>query len=161
MNFAIRAFSVLAIMGLVSCSSAPKKDIEPAIPTAVNADENLMGDSDSGRAFGLQTVHFPFDSFTLESEAKATLKSNAEILKNNPNLRIQIEGHCDNRGGIQYNIALGERRANATKKYLIDLDIVGDRMTIISLGKEKPIDPEFNEEAYARNRRSNFVVTSK
>ena len=120
-----------------------------------------MGVSDSGNAMGLQTVHFPYDSFTLDSEGKSVLKSNAEILKSKSSLKIQVEGHCDQRGGIQYNIALGEKRANAAKKYLADIGIKGERVTVVSFGKEKPIDSAETEEAYAKNRRDNFVVTSR
>ena len=119
-----------------------------------------LGDSDSGKAMGLQTVHFPYDSFVLDSEAKSFLASNANIMKDKANLKVQIEGHCDARGGIQYNIALGEKRANSVKKYIVDLGVAGDRITVISFGKEKPVDPGTTEEAYAKNRRGNFVITS-
>ena len=151
----------LAVMA-TGCSSAKKKsDDEGAIPAAASADENVMGDSDSGKAMGLQTVFFPYDSFTLDQKSRSALKANADILKSNENVHIQIEGHCDQRGGIQYNIALGEKRANATMKYLVDLGVAASRMTVISLGKEKPMDLGTSEEAYAKNRRSNFVITSK
>lgn len=155
----------LAVMA-TGCSSAKKKsDDEGAIPAAAAAaaaaDENVMGDSDSGKAMGLQTVFFPYDSFTLDQKSRSALKANADILKSNEKVHIQIEGHCDQRGGIQYNIALGEKRANATMKYLVDLGVAASRMTVISLGKEKPMDLGTSEEAYAKNRRSNFVITSK
>ncbi|MBI2711538.1 MAG: OmpA family protein [Bdellovibrio sp.] len=127
---------------------------------AADANENTAGDSDSGKAMGLETVHFPFDSFTLDSEAQNVLKNNASIMKDKSHLKIQIEGHCDQRGGIQYNIALGEKRANATRKFLTDLGVSHDRMTVISFGKEKLIDTGTSEESYAKNRRSNFVITS-
>ena len=94
------------------------------------------------------------------AEAKTALKANAAILKSNPSLHIQIEGHCDQRGGIQYNIALGERRAISTMHFLEDRGVSAGRITTISYGKERPIDPAENEEAYAKNRRANFVITS-
>jgi len=150
---------IAAIISLVGCGGSKKKDEEGGVPTAPSADENV-GDSDSGRAMGLQTVHFPYDSFILDDQAKSTISSNASILKDKADLKIQIEGHCDQRGGIQYNIALGEKRANATRKYLEDMGVAGDRMTVISFGKEKPIDTGTSEEAYAKNRRANFVITS-
>ncbi|OFZ55879.1 MAG: hypothetical protein A2428_06475 [Bdellovibrionales bacterium RIFOXYC1_FULL_54_43] len=150
-----------AILSATACSKQQKPE-EAAVPTAPAADENIAtGDSDSGKALGLQTVHFPYDSFILDNEAKAALKANADILKDKSSAKIQLEGHCDQRGGIQYNIALGEKRANATKKYLEDLGIAGDRITTISFGKERPIDPGMTEEAHAKNRRVNFVVTSR
>ncbi|MBU6153893.1 MAG: OmpA family protein, partial [Bdellovibrionales bacterium] len=74
---------------------------------------------------------------------------------------IQVEGHCDQRGGIQYNIALGEKRSNAVKKFLTGQGIAGDRISVISFGKEKPVDSAETEAAYAKNRRGNFVVTSR
>lgn len=153
---------VLALVGATGCSSSKKKHEEGEIPTATSADENTnLGDSDSGRAMGLQTVHFAYDSFNLDSEGKGTLKANAQILKDKSGIKIQIEGHCDQRGGIQYNIALGEKRANAVKGYLEDMGIEGGRLSVISFGKEKPIDPDTTEEAYQKNRRANFVITSR
>jgi peptidoglycan-associated lipoprotein len=123
--------------------------------------DNLGQDSDRGGAAGMQTVHFPYDSFVLDSSAKGTIKGNSDIMKQKSSVKIQVEGHCDQRGGIQYNIALGEKRANAVRKYMMDQGVTGDRITTISFGKERPIDPGTDEEAYAKNRRANFVVTSK
>jgi peptidoglycan-associated lipoprotein len=149
----------LVLIASQGCSKKQKED-EGAIPNAA-AIENPMGDSDSGRAVGLETVHFPFDSFNLGDEAQQALKTNAGVLKDKSSIKVQIEGHCDRHGGVQYNIALGEKRANAAKKYLEDLGVSGDRVTVISFGKEHPIDPAETEEADAKNRRDNFVVTSK
>lgn len=161
-------FRQIALISIISatifvtgCGGAKKKEDEGGVPTAPAADENVtLGDSDSNKAIGLQTVHFPFDSFRIEGQEKNILKANVDILKEKPNLKVQIEGHCDAKGGIQYNIALGEKRANATKKYVEDLGIAGDRITVISFGKEKPIDQGMTEEAFAKNRRANFVITS-
>jgi peptidoglycan-associated lipoprotein len=156
----VLAVSVLALIAASGCSKKAKED-ESSVPNAAAADENTMGDSDSGKAMGLQTVHFPYDSFLLDSEGKSVLKGNAEILKGKTSVKIQVEGHCDQRGGIQYNIALGEKRAKAAKKYLEDLGINDSRITVVSFGKEKPIDSAETEEAYAKNRRDNFVVTAR
>jgi len=147
---------------MIGCGGASKKpDDGGGVPTAPAADENVtLGDSDTGKAMGLQTVHFPYDSFVLDAEGKSTLGGNATILKEHAHLKVQVEGHCDQRGGIQYNIALGEKRANATKKYLMGLGVESDRLTVISFGKEKPIDPGTTEDAYAKNRRANFVITA-
>ena len=158
----VLTLGVFLLIGATGCSSSKKKEGEDTgVPTAVAADENTAGDSDSGRAAGLQTVHFPYDSSALDSESKNILKSNAQILKDKASLKIQIEGHTDQRGGIQYNIALGEKRANAVRKYRQDLSVNGDRISVISSGKEKPIDPGTGEESYAKNRRANFVITSR
>jgi peptidoglycan-associated lipoprotein len=150
---------VAATVAFSACSKKPVQE-EASLPSAANADET-MGDSDSGKAMGLQTVYFGYDAYSLGGEAKTILKANAQIMKDNPSLKIQVEGHCDQRGGIQYNIALGEKRSNAVKKFLIGQGIAKDRIAVISFGKEKPVDPAENEAAYAKNRRGNFVVTSK
>lgn len=151
--------AIFAIVGVTGCSSSKKVTDEN--PAVAGGDENSSGDSDAGNAMGLQTIHFPYDSFILDGEARGALKSNASILKDYPKVKIQIEGHCDQRGGIQYNIALGEKRANAVKGYLEDLGISRSRISVISFGKEKPIDPATTEEAYAKNRRATFVITSR
>jgi peptidoglycan-associated lipoprotein len=154
----------LAIIATVSFTACAKKDVktdDTNLPSAANADENMMGDSDSGKAMGLQTIHFAYDNYSLDSESKSTLKSNAQILKDKGTVKIQVEGHCDEHGGIQYNIALGEKRANATKKYLDTLGVKADRIAVISFGKEKPVDSANTPEADAKNRRANFVVTSR
>lgn len=110
---------------------------------------------------GLQSINFAYDAYTLTPEAKTILKANAQIMKDKASIKIQVEGHCDQRGGIQYNIALGEKRANSVRKFLTDEGVAKDRVEIISFGKEKPLDPSETEAAYAKNRRANFVVTSR
>ena len=148
-----------AVFAMAGCASKKTKDGEGASDMA--ADANTMGDSDSGRAMGLQTVHFAYDSSSIDSEAKNVLKANAEILKANAGLKVQIEGHCDTRGGIQYNIALGEKRAAAAKKFIVGQGIAADRVSTISYGKERLIAQGDSEEAHAKNRRGNFVITAK
>ncbi len=155
----VLVLSLASALSVAGCGS--KKADEDSTPTAPGIDENVLGDSDSGRAVGLQTVNYPYDSFILDGDAKARLQSNAQILKDKTSLRIQIEGHCDSRGGIQYNIALGEKRANSARKFLMDLGIEGDRITTISYGKERPLSTGSTEEDFARNRRANFVITSR
>lgn len=154
--------AVIAVLAMVASSGCAKKtrSDEESVPNAANADVT-SGDSDSGNAMGLETIHFPYDAFALGAEAKKILNENASILKANENVKIQVEGHCDQRGGIQYNIALGEKRANVAKRYLVDHGVAASRITTISFGKEKPVDPSDTEAAYAKNRRDNFAITSK
>ncbi len=109
----------------------------------------------------LKDIHFDFDKYNIRREDTEILKGNAALLKKNPKITIQIEGHCDERGTVEYNLALGERRANNTKKYLVSLGVSADRISTISYGKERPLDPGHNEEAWARNRRAHIVVLSK
>ncbi len=109
----------------------------------------------------LKDIHFDFDKYDIRPGDTEILKENAALLMKYPNVKIQIEGHCDERGTIEYNLALGERRANSTKKYLISIGISTDRISTISYGKEKPLDPDHNEEAWAKNRRAHTVILSK
>jgi peptidoglycan-associated lipoprotein len=109
----------------------------------------------------LKDIHFDFDRYDIRREDEEILKENAAWLRKNPKAKIQIEGHCDERGTSAYNLALGERRANHIKQYLVSLGIASDRISTISYGEEKPLDPGHNEEAWAKNRRAHFVVLSK
>ena len=109
----------------------------------------------------LKDIYFGYDKYEIRREDEEILKENAAFLKKNPKMKIQIEGHCDERGTAEYNLALGERRANHTKKYLVSLGITSDRISAISYGEERPLDPGNNEEAWAKNRRAHIVVLSK
>jgi len=151
------SFLILA----AGCAKKTKPDQElPALPPAESGvSETTLHDSDSNNAMGLETIHFAYNTGALSKSAKETLKKNVGILKDHLSAHVQIEGHCDQRGGSQYNLALGERRAKSVRKYMALLGVASSRMTTISMGKEKPIDPSESEEAYAKNRRANFVVT--
>jgi len=109
----------------------------------------------------LQMVHFDFDKYDIREDAKPVLAANAAWLKKWTSVKILIEGHCDERGTEEYNLALGEKRAKAVFDYLVSLGISSDRMRIISYGKSQPLDPGHNEEAWAKNRRAQFTVIAK
>lgn len=109
----------------------------------------------------LKDVYFDFDKFDIRPEDAAILKENAALLKKYPTVKVQIEGHCDERGTNEYNLALGERRANSAKNYLVSLGIPSDRISTISYGEEKPLDTGHQEEAWAKNRRAHTVIVSK
>lgn len=115
------------------------------------------------RPYALEDIHFDFDEYELRPDARAILKRHAAWMIENGDviLTILVEGHCDERGTAEYNMALGQRRASAAAKYLIDLGVDAKRITTISYGFERPIDPGHNEEAWAKNRRAHFVVTDK
>ena len=106
----------------------------------------------------LKDVHFAYDSDDLDESARATLDDSLSWLRDNPKPRVEIEGHCDNRGTIEYNLALGARRAKVVQDYLATQGIAGDRLKTISYGKELPLCHEDTEECWARNRRAHFVV---
>jgi peptidoglycan-associated lipoprotein len=108
----------------------------------------------------LDDVFFDLDQSLLTEEAQKILQKNAEWLRSHPQLRILIEGHCDERGTVEYNLALGERRAQSAKDYLANLGISADRISVISYGKEKPFVVGHSEEAWAQNRRAHFLLQS-
>ncbi|MBU1161319.1 MAG: peptidoglycan-associated lipoprotein Pal [Proteobacteria bacterium] len=103
-------------------------------------------------------IHFEFDNSTLTPEAQLILKKKAEWLQNNTEAMSTIEGHCDDRGTNEYNLALGDRRATSAKNFLVDLGISASRLTTISYGEERSVDPGKNEEAWAKNRRCHFTI---
>ncbi|KPJ56739.1 MAG: hypothetical protein AMJ42_05020 [Deltaproteobacteria bacterium DG_8] len=106
----------------------------------------------------LSNIYFAFDDFSLSEQAKKTLVENAAWIMNNTKNKIIIEGHCDERGTEEYNIALGERRSNSSKRYLINLGVKSDQLSTISYGEERPADQGHNEESWAKNRRAVFVI---
>jgi peptidoglycan-associated lipoprotein len=105
----------------------------------------------------LADAFFDFDDYALRADAKAALDQNAKYLEKNGDAKIVIEGHCDERGSVEYNLALGEKRARAAKDYLVSYGISGPRMTTISYGKERPFDSGHDESAWSKNRRAHFA----
>ena len=106
----------------------------------------------------LKDIHFNFDQYGLDSNSKEVLQQNAEYLKQNPEMKIEIEGHCDERGANNYNIALSERRADSTKRFLVSQGIDSSRISIISFGEEKPFCFDSNEGCWFQNRRAHFML---
>ncbi len=106
----------------------------------------------------LENIHFDFDKSFIRNDAKPVLEKVAAHMKENPGAKLLIEGHCDERGTSEYNIALGQRRADSTRKYLTNLGVDAGRLSTISYGEEKPADPGHNEAAWAKNRRAVFVI---
>lgn len=112
-------------------------------------------------ASAVKNIHFAFDRYDLNAEARNTLGGLADWLSKQGSWVVTIEGHCDERGTAEYNMALGERRAEAAAAYLASLGISKDRIATISYGEERPLDPRSNEDAWAKNRRGHFVVVPK
>ncbi len=106
----------------------------------------------------LKTVYFDFDNYSLSPEAQSALQYNAEILRRTPNTMLIVEGHCDERGTAEYNLALGDRRARAAADFLISMGLPPSQFSIVSYGCELPVDPGHNEAAWAKNRRVYFRV---
>lgn len=113
---------------------------------------------EKAQVFENQDIYFGFDSYVLTDEAKRILNSKVEFLRRYPKVSITIEGHCDERGTAEYNLALGERRAHSAYQYLINLGIGAQQMTTISYGEERPLAMGQSEEAWAKNRRDHFVI---
>lgn len=109
-------------------------------------------------AVALQDIHFDFDRYDIRPGDAKTLDENAKWLKGNPRALVLLEGHCDERGTNEYNLALGERRAKATMNYLVSQGVRANRITLISYGKERPLCMEHNEECWAKNRRAHFLL---
>jgi peptidoglycan-associated lipoprotein len=125
-------------------------------------DDPMAGDLDTiNKNSPFQPVFFALDSYEVDGGGQQALNTNAGILKKYPTWIITIEGHCDERGTAEYNLALGEKRALAAKTYLVSLGVPADRVRTVSYGKEFPFDPGHDEGAWSKNRRAHFVVTSK
>jgi peptidoglycan-associated lipoprotein len=105
-----------------------------------------------------EDIYFEFDKSRLLPEAKEILGQKAEWLRAHPDVSVVVEGHCDERGTNEYNMALGDRRAQTAKTFLVDMGVASRRLTTISYGEEKPVDPRHDEEAWAKNRRTHFVI---
>ena len=116
---------------------------------------------DLNRNSPLKPVFFDLDSSDLTSTGQHILDENATVMKKYSTWTVTIEGHCDERGTAEYNLALGERRAASARAYLVSLGLSGDRLRIVSYGKEFPFDPGHDETAYSKNRRAHFVITAK
>ena len=133
-------------------------DVQPMSDDAARAEDFSVNDA-SGEGGPLADVYFEYDQARLSDEARAVLEKHALWLQNHRSARAAIEGHCDERGTTDYNLALGEQRARATRDYLVSLGVAGDRLTTVSYGKERPLDPASHEAAWSKNRRAHFLVT--
>jgi len=136
---------------------------EPIVPAEPVRDDAIASASldDLNRNSPLKPVFYELDSSDVSPAGQKVLDENATLLKRYPAWAITIEGHCDERGTAEYNLALGERRAVAARAYLVAQGISADRLRIVSYGKEFPFDPGHDESAFAKNRRAHFVITAK
>lgn len=137
----------------------PSKEVtEPFKPEPPVTREVVPSIEEINRSGVLKTVYFGYDSSELDEAAVATLRSNADWLKKNPKFVVEIGGHCDERGTIEYNIALGNRRGDSVRQYLASLGVAASQLTVVSYGEEKPVDPSHGEASWSKNRRAEFVV---
>ena len=141
----------------------PEPTVIPAEPEVTTGDlaARSLDEINDPKQSPFQPVFFALDREDIDSQGQAALQNNAQILRQYPSWVLTIEGHCDERGTPEYNLALGERRALAARDYLISLGIAPDRLKTVSYGNEFPFAPGSSEEAYSKNRRAHFVVTAK
>jgi len=137
----------------------PPPPAEPKVDeAALAAEAEARAKTEAVEELTSVVINFAFDSYELSEESRAILALKASIMRRYDNVRVVIEGHCDERGTEEYNLALGERRARAAYEHLVILGVDPERMSIVSFGEERPIDPAHNETAWAKNRRAEFVV---
>jgi peptidoglycan-associated lipoprotein len=161
------AITVCSAIALSACAKKPPAELPPApqdtstpTPTPSQPTGAIPGSQEHFRQVmaGRDTIYFDTDMFNIDAQDQAALREQANYLAQFPNVRATIEGHADERGTREYNLALGERRANAAKNYLVSLGVGADRLSVVSYGKERPVDTGSNEQAWARNRRAVTVV---
>ena len=162
---------MIAALAIAGCSSKqPPPNNVAGTGTGSNLNSSGVGPGGNGSlgqfANGttggqgpLSDIHFGYNDYTISPQDGEILKANAKWLTDNPNAKVQIEGHCDERGSEEYNIALGARRAQAAKDYLVTLGVSADRISTLSYGKELPVCTDHDDDCWTQNRRDHFVVT--
>ncbi len=160
-------FAVILMIGVLALWGCPKKAEMSAVPEEQPAkaqveqkapEKEEAKERAAAKEEGLQPIYFDFDKSFVRDDARAVMKANADWLKANPKVKVRIEGNCDERGTIEYNQALGQRRAASAKKYLTDMGISANRISLISYGKEKPVCKQSNEDCWQKNRRDDLVA---
>jgi peptidoglycan-associated lipoprotein len=136
----------------------PGPDVTALPPETPRAEDYSAADSSGAEGGPLSDIQFDYDQANLSDQARGILEKHALWLQSRREAKVTIEGHCDERGTTDYNLALGDKRARAARDYLVSLGVAGERLITVSLGKEKPLDTGSNAAAWARNRRAHFVV---
>jgi peptidoglycan-associated lipoprotein len=148
----------------VEAPAQPEQPVPPpprSVPPEPGGEVMTTDISELNKKGYLQDAYFDYDQSDLRDDARSALSANAEWLKKYPSIQILIEGHCDERGTSAYNLALGDRRANGAKDYLVALGVDGGRIRTVSYGEERPFDPGHDEAAWAKNRRAHLVIVGK
>jgi peptidoglycan-associated lipoprotein len=158
-----KAAPAQAVPAVVQDDEADKRakelaDREAGVKKQAARDAFLKKSLEGLNELNLQSIYFDYDKSSIRPDAREMLKSNTEIFTKNSAATIVVQGHCDERGTVEYNIALGERRAQETKQYLVNLGIGASRIETISYGEERPLDPGHDEKAWAQNRRAQFLL---
>ncbi|MEA3332851.1 MAG: peptidoglycan-associated lipoprotein Pal [Pseudomonadota bacterium] len=145
----------------LSTPSAISSQSEIVKPAAITAGVIMVGDRVVGIGDKVYPIYFDFDKSELRHDSRNTLSELAQWMKNNPSVDLRIDGHCDERGSNEYNLALGETRADSARKYLVYLGVSPDRLETMSYGEEKPSCSASSEDCWSKNRRDDFTITSK
>jgi peptidoglycan-associated lipoprotein len=162
----LKLVALSAALILAGCQSKPKEAVSNAPPSSSEVQSNAPtstiapGSAEDLRVNVGDTVHFDYDKYDILETDRAVLQRQAQWLGRYPSVRVTVEGHCDERGTREYNLALGARRANAVKEYLVSLGVSGGRLETISYGKERPMCTESSESCWAQNRRGVTTITS-
>jgi peptidoglycan-associated lipoprotein len=161
---ALKFAAVAATLALAGCETKPPANTAPPPETMSNSNTTtssiIPGSAEDLKVNVGDTVHFDYDKYAVTDEDRGVLQRQAAWLAKYPQVRVTIEGHCDERGTREYNLALGARRANAVKEYLVSLGVSSQRVDTISYGKERPICTESTEDCWAQNRRGVTTITS-
>jgi peptidoglycan-associated lipoprotein len=154
--------AVASVLTLAACTDKPKAVETAPPPTSMSSSTTssiVPGSAEDLRVNVGDTVHFDYDAYSVTDEGRSVLQRQAAWLAKYPSVRVTIEGHCDERGTREYNLALGARRANSVKEYLVSVGVSAGRLDTISYGKERPICTESDEGCYAQNRRGVTTIT--
>ena len=161
--------SALAVAFVVGACASKDADVSTASDATTDSEytetyddstsDDATASTSSGDDMALNPVYFAYDQFSLSADSRAVLKAHGQKLMNNADMRVVIEGHCDERGTDEYNLALGERRARSIRDYLVNLGVPTSRLTMISYGEERPAMFGSSEEAWGKNRRGEFVIS--
>ncbi len=167
---ALRPLAIFAMCALVMAAGCSKKPKPGVVPTSTTTDTSTPTDTgnntttetpstsgDTGAKLQVEDVFFDYDRFALRDDAREVLNTNGKAMLASTSSRFLLEGHCDERGTVEYNLALGEKRANSAKDYLVRYGVDGSRMSTVSFGEERPFDPGHDESAWEANRRVHFV----
>jgi len=164
----LASISMFLLFAALSCTPPPPPPVEtqptdtkPPVTNETTTEPVTEPEVRQVEDADFRTVYFDFDRAEIKSEYESDLAHNAQLLKDNPTATVRIEGHCDERGTVEYNLALGERRANSTRSYLIDLGVSANRLETVSFGKERPAIMGHDETAWGKNRRAEFRVTTR
>jgi len=160
----LKLVAVASLVALAGCTTKPQASNEAPPPQAMTSSSTqssvVPGSAEDLRVNVGDTVHFAYDKYDIQDEDRAILQRQAAWLGKYPQIRVTVEGHCDERGTREYNLALGARRANAVKEYLVSLGVSAGRLDTISYGKERPMCTASNEDCWAQNRRGVTTITA-